>query len=144
MRNLNIGCGEKDFPDCVNVDIRHTYITHLIYDLEKFPYPFEDNEFENIYAYDILEHLTDVMAVMEELHRILKVGGKLFIRTNNWRFENAFTDPTHKHFFTLRSFDYFDPNKEMGAKYGYYSKGKFSIARKIESGQEIELDLVKI
>jgi len=144
FRNLNIGCGQLDFPDCLNVDIRKTPIVHMIVDLESFPYPFKDEQFESIYAFDVIEHFDNVIRAMEELHRVLKPDGLLFIRTSNWRTENSFCDPTHRHFFTSKSFDFFDPSSWFGQKYGYYTDKKFQVLERGEDGQERVFVLQKI
>jgi SAM-dependent methyltransferase len=42
-------------------------------------FPFDDGEFEYIWASHILEHLTSLKSTMMECHRVLKVGGVLEI-----------------------------------------------------------------
>ncbi len=139
-----MGCGELQFSDCLNADIRKTKIVDIIVNFDKFFYPFKDGSFENVYAYDIIEHLDDIIKVIEEIYRILKSEGKIFIKTTYWQAENSFTDLTHKHFFTLKSFDYFDPSTMLGKKYGFYSDKKFKILSKQLSSQEAEFVLQKI
>lgn len=143
-RNLNMGCGELSQPDCLNADIRKTSIVETIVDFDRFPYPFKDGSFDNVYAVDIIEHLDDVIKVMEEIHRILKSNGKVFIRTTYWKMEQSFRDPTHRHFFTLESFDYFDPSTSTGQKYNFYSDRKFKILNKYIDGQETMFELIKV
>jgi predicted SAM-dependent methyltransferase len=144
-RALNLGCGNKSFPDSLGVDIRETPVTDMVLDLETFPWPFEDERFETVYAYDIIEHLTDVIGTMGETWRILKPGGRLLIHTNHYKHENAFNDPTHKHFFALHSFDYWDERTYYGKNYGYYTgNAKFRIEVKREDGQELYFELTKV
>lgn len=143
-KNLNLGCGMLEFPDCLNVDIRKTPIVHQVWDLEQMPWPFEDEQFAKVYAYDIIEHLTDVIKAMEEIHRILKSRGWVIIRTTSWKTEQSFRDPTHKHFFTLESFDYFDRSTQVGKDYGFYSEKKFKILHRYEDGQELMFEMRKI
>jgi len=57
--------------------------------------------------------------VLEELYRISKNGATIKIIVPFFRSYYAFIDPTHKHFFTVRSFDYFDPEKEFNHLYKY-------------------------
>lgn len=135
---LNIGCGRCKEPLIegkeIRVDILDMPEVDVIWDLNKFPYPFEDNKFDKIIARDILEHLDDIFGVMEQLHRILKVGGTIYIHTTYWKTEDSFTDPQHKHFFTLRSFDYFDKDTQLGRDYGFYSRVNFKILEKYLDG----------
>lgn len=144
FQNLNLGCGEREFPDCLNVDMRKTNICDLQMNLEKLPWPFPDERFESVFAFDIIEHFTDVLGAMEEIHRVLKPGGIVYIHTSFWLSENSFTDPTHKHFFTLRSFNFFDPETEEGKKYHYYTKKKFKVEVAQVDHQELYFELRKI
>lgn len=73
---------------------------------------------------DVLEHLVDIIKVMEEIHRILKPSGKVEIIVPYYRSKNAFTDPTHKHFFTEKSMVYFTQNRKYN-----YSDDKFRIIK---------------
>lgn len=142
--NLNIGCGNRPFEDCINVDKRRTELDAIQHDLERFPWPFADKYFDNVYAYDIIEHLTDVVKTMEEIDRILKPGGRVEIRTCAWDKKQSYDDPTHRHWFTLNSFDFFDPTTEWGKKYNWYSTARFKIIRAQYDCSELEFTLTKI
>lgn len=98
--------------------------------------PFRSDVFDEIIAIDILEHILDVFALMAEIHRVMKMKAFLRIKTNYWKNENAYTDPSHLHFFTRHSVDYFDLTREFGKKYGYYTKAKFNILSQWMDGQE--------
>jgi ubiquinone/menaquinone biosynthesis C-methylase UbiE len=127
-KNLNIGCGPDVKSGFVNLDARNYPGVDVIQDLNKFPYAFADNAFDYIYARNVLEHLTDLVKVMEELHRISNQGAKIDIIVPFYNNHNAFRDITHIHFFTLDSFlPFSDSNKD-----GYiYSTKKFKIIKKI-------------
>jgi SAM-dependent methyltransferase len=135
--NLNMGCGNKEYPHCVNIDKNETDITHVLWDLNIVPYPFPDNNFKRVYAQDIIEHLDNVITVVDEVHRLLKVDGEFHIRTAAWDTEQSYTDPTHKHWFTIDSFDFFDPETHWGSRYGWYTKLKWKILFKEFSGEEL-------
>lgn len=66
------------------------------------------------------------MKVLEEFYRILKPGKSVKIVVPHCRSVWAFMDPTHVHFFTAFSFDYFDPSSPLCQRYGY-SSAKFAI-----------------
>ena len=52
---------------------------------KKIPWPIEDNQFDLIYAENIIEHLLDTCAVMEEIWKVSKPGAikaKQFTKLN--------------------------------------------------------------
>jgi SAM-dependent methyltransferase len=120
---LNLGCGRKRRAGAVNVDRTTRTSPDVVHDLDVRPWPFPDNEFAQIFAFDVLEHLHDVVATMEELHRIARAGARVEITVPHFSSANAFTDPTHRHFFSRFSFDYFDATHE----FGFYSAAAFEV-----------------
>src|SRR5947207_11311388 len=80
LRILELGCGQvKRCPNSVTVDRSSDTVADIIHDLDTFPYPFDDNEFDIVIAEHVVEHLIDLVSVVEELHRILKPGGRLYV-----------------------------------------------------------------
>ena len=126
MRKLNLGCGRDIKEGYINLDSLNLPKVDQVHDLNEFPYPFEENHFEEIYADNILEHLDDLVKVMEELYRILKPGGKLIAIVPYFSSAGAFQDPTHKRFFGLRTMNYF--SKDF--LYYYNSKADFRVQKK--------------
>lgn len=141
---LNLGCGDTKYNEAVNVDICEELNPDVVHDLNIFPWPCDDESFQKIIAKDIYEHVDDPIKFMKECWRILKRDGYINIRTSYFKSENSFTDPTHKRFLTLGSFDYFDITTEVGRKYWWYSDLKFKIVNKIIDGQELEFVLQKV
>jgi 2-polyprenyl-3-methyl-5-hydroxy-6-metoxy-1,4-benzoquinol methylase len=41
--------------------------------------PFDDDTFDAVLSYDVLEHVQDVVATLSECRRVLKKGGRLFV-----------------------------------------------------------------
>ncbi|MCI5059303.1 MAG: class I SAM-dependent methyltransferase, partial [Flavobacteriales bacterium] len=101
----------------------------VIHDLEQFPWPFEDNSFEKIYMKDVLEHLSNTIKTLEEIHRIAKPGCEIFIAVPYWNSWEAITDPTHKKNFNEFTFEFFDPSKWRCQDRPYYSKARFKIKK---------------
>ena len=123
MKMLDVGCGKRKIPGSIGIDMNPEADADVIHDLNSFPYPFADNAFDEVNCDSILEHLDDVFKVMEEIHRITTGGGIVRIKVPYYTSFDAFTDLTHKHFFTSRSFDYFRANYA----YNYYTKARFVI-----------------
>lgn len=85
-RLLNAGCGNRDIApfarahgaaDVVNYDIASELPGAIIGPLERMP--FGDGEFDTILCNAVLEHVTSVDAVMEQLVRVLRPGGHLIV-----------------------------------------------------------------
>lgn len=124
-RTLNLGCGRKPLAGAVNLDCVASVAADVVHDLNVRPWPFPDGSFRHVQAFDVIEHLDDVVATMEEIYRICEDGATVEITVPHFSSSNAFTDPTHRHFFGHFTFRYFDPAHELG----YYSSATFRVLR---------------
>jgi SAM-dependent methyltransferase len=120
---VNLGCGQKYYADYVNCDVLRNVKADKYFDLNAPPYPFAEDSADEILLDNVLEHLDDIPRIMEELHRILRVGGVLRIFVPYGKSDWALQDPTHKHYFTENSMNYFCE----GHPYAYYSGAKFHV-----------------
>lgn len=143
MKSLDLGCGNKKQAGMVGIDINPSSKADVIHDLNRFPYPFDDSTFDEIFADNTIEHLKDLPRVMEELHRIARPGAILKIIVPYFRARWAFVDPTHRHFFTVDSFGYFDPSHPFNQLYGY-SKATFRIEKIVFNEKIIEHGVSKL
>ena len=99
MKRLNLGCGTDIKEGCINVDKVQLDGVDVVWDLDKYPYPFiKDNSIDRIFAFHILEHVKDYEKTMEELNRIMKVGGGLYIRVPHFSAPIANSE-FHRRFF---------------------------------------------
>lgn len=101
---LNLGCGKDIRKDCLNVDFEKFKGVDMMYDLNKVPYPFKKNSFNEIIMINILEHLNDPYAIMKEIHRIAKPDAIIRIRTPHFSSNNAWGDLQHKRGFNTDTF----------------------------------------
>jgi SAM-dependent methyltransferase len=91
----------KDWQNLVTLDINAEHKPDVVHDLEILPYPFEDNEFDEIHAYDVLEHTGKqgdykfFFAQFTEFWRILKPEGRIFAKCPAWNSRWAWGDPSH-------------------------------------------------
>jgi hypothetical protein len=128
---LNLGCGNDILPGFVNHDrVRHRPEVDVAHDLQVLPWPWDDDLAEEIRLLDVLEHLPEVLPVLDECWRVLQPSGVLHVRVPHYLHENAWIDPTHRRPFHLDSFDYLDPDTYWGAQYGFYTHRKWKLASK--------------
>jgi len=125
-KKLNLGCGKNIRKDFINLDIVKNPGVDIVHDLNQIPYPFKKNEFSYIFADNILEHVDDLIKILEEIHRISENKAVIDIIVPYFSNIGAYQDPTHKHFFTLKSFDYFTRN----FYYNYYTNVRFKMLNK--------------
>lgn len=104
---VNLGCGNKKSAGEIGVDIIATPLVDIVTDLNHYPLPFEDNSVDIVRSSHAFEHLDDLIALMEDIHRMLKPGGLLEFTVPHVSNIDFFRDPTHKHSFTLGTMDYF-------------------------------------
>jgi SAM-dependent methyltransferase len=126
-KKLNIGAGRDILPDYINQDIVNLPGINVVHDLNEYPWPWEENQFEKILALDVLEHLNDFTKAIEEIYRILADSGEVTIRVPYWNHSCAYIDPTHKRGFHEHTFHFFDVNSHYYKERGYYSKASFNI-----------------
>lgn len=119
---LEIGCGGKKLhEDVIGIDVipqgESTYTpsqchfrntSDLSYD--GLNLPFNDNEFEVVLLKHVLEHFIEPWKNINEIHRVLKKGGKVVVTVPDESVIPSIPlDPTHLHAYTPQSLkDLFD------------------------------------
>jgi SAM-dependent methyltransferase len=68
-----------------------------------------------------VEHVVELVALVEEVHRVLAPGGRFLVTTPHFSCANAYTDPTHRRALGLRTFSFFTEGHEKA----YYSRARF-------------------
>jgi SAM-dependent methyltransferase len=141
-RELLIGCGDSrdkrisfegvptKFENLTTLDIRPSTGADVIHDLNVLPYPFEDNTFDEIHAYECLEHCGKqgdadfFFAQFSEFFRILKPGGHLCGTVPMWDSVWSWGDPSHTRVITAASLSYLDQD-HYTEQYGKTSTSDF-------------------
>ena len=111
MKELLLGCGSRtvkdlklqgreEFVNVTRLDNNADHNPDVIHDLTIHPLPFSDNEFDEIHAYEVLEHLAYqgdyefFFREFSEYARILKPGG--FFMASCPRGVWTWGDPSHR------------------------------------------------
>lgn len=103
-RVLDIGCGVNKTPGAVGMDVNPRTHADVIHDLDQLPYPFGDDEFDEVIGRHVIEHVREPMAVMAELHRITRPGGLIKLVAPHWTNPDFATDLTHRNHLNSYSF----------------------------------------
>lgn len=120
-RELLIGCGKNrdkkleltaapGWHELHTLDNAPVHNPDYLWDLNEWPLPFDDNFFDEIHAYEVLEHIGKqgdwqfFFGHFSELYRLLKNGGHLIGTVPNWDGEWAWGDPSHTRIFTPGTF----------------------------------------
>jgi len=87
----------------ITLDIDKNNNPDVVHDLEKVPYPFEDNEFDMVYASHVLEHLSNPLDFFKEMQRICKRNAIIKIRVPHFSSVWAYNF-IHKRYFGIGNF----------------------------------------
>lgn len=118
---LDVGCGVKKYPGSTGIDRNKDTAADIIWDLDQFPWPIESGSFDEVRLIHVIEHVGDVIGTVEELHRILKPGGRIVLETPHYTDFSSWCDPTHRWHLNSFSFRYFGTDN---AGFGYYSRAR--------------------
>lgn len=104
---LNLGCGKTYIKGAINVDSFETGWCDQVIDLNKFPWPWEDNTIDAVYVLYFIEHFNNfqIVNIFKEIHRILKYNGLLHIQCPHFTSMIALTPLDHEKSFCFTSFD---------------------------------------
>jgi ubiquinone/menaquinone biosynthesis C-methylase UbiE len=123
---LDVGCGMAKHTGSIGIDWIKGPNVDIVHDLNIFPWPIEDNTFDEIICQDTIQLFDNVIKIMEEIHRVGKPGAILKIRTPHFSHPNSFRDPMHKWHFTIDTFDYFTED----FRYPIYTDKKYRMIKK--------------
>jgi SAM-dependent methyltransferase len=124
---LLLGCGKTKMPNAIGVDsVLISEYVDVVHDLNIVPYPIPDQACDEVHMYHVLEHLDNPIEKLEEIHRVLKKGGMLYLRVPHFSSCGAFSDITHKRPYGYTSFDCFTEDNY----HGYYTNIKYKIIKK--------------
>lgn len=148
---LELGCGYKPLEmegyDFTHHDRwGHSDFVDIAWDLEKLPWPWKDEQFQEVWATDVMEHLhLEVQEWLDECWRILRPDGLLRLRLAAWDNPLSYRDPTHQRVFHPQTFDYWDPDKGLWAEFGkfYFTERWWRVGPATREEDDLRYLLVK-
>jgi len=127
---LDVGCGNNKRRGFVGLDRCALPHVDVVHDLTAFPWPFDDDSAEEIYLDNVIEHLPDTVATMDELHRIARPGCRVTITYPYFRSTGAYGDPTHVRFFNEHMIQYFlrpGTTRRRENRFAFYTQRYWSL-----------------
>ena len=117
---LDIGCGAHKRTNFVGLDIRPLNGVDIVHDINRHPWPIEDEAVLTAVASHLVEHIPPVaigpdgtwfpfVAFMDEVWRILKPNGQLALSLPHGYSPGFLQDPTHCNACNEATWAYFDP-----------------------------------
>lgn len=105
MKILDLGCGPRSkMAGSVGLDKRPAPHVDVVHDLNVYPYPFPDDEFDRIEMSHILEHIDRPLRAINEVYRIAKNGATIRIITPHYSSQLSYGDLEHFHHFGYITF----------------------------------------
>lgn len=95
-RVCDLGCGPCKKPGAFGIDSHPFPEVDLVHNLDAGPVPLPDNCLSEIYCNHVIEHVTDPVATMAEIHRLCRSGSQVHINTPHFSCLDSWTDMTHK------------------------------------------------
>lgn len=117
---VNIACGQNKQEGFIGIDKIKTSATDIVHNLDDIPWPFDDNFVDEILCSHYVEHVKDLIVFMDEIWRIMKVGGKLTIVAPYHSSIRCWQDPTHVRAISEFSFLYFNKKWREDNKLDHY------------------------
>lgn len=134
---LDVGCGynkRNDSEGWIGVDFDGNSLADITCNIEK-GLPFPDNSVDFIFTSHTLEHMVDLIFVMEEFYRVLKKDGILEIIVPYYESSDALRHPDHKRFFNKEIWNFWNPEAFQEDRKSYGVKAMFEVAIDYETGK---------
>lgn len=142
FKYLRSPLGDKEWVGLVTLDHVPGPKIDVVHDLDVHPLPFEDEEFQEIHAYEVLEHLGTqgdwrfFFSEWSEYYRIMKPGGffcgSVPCHGNPW----VWGDPSHRRALPVETFWFLDQagyEREVGngpmSDFRHVWKGDFELLK---------------
>ena len=99
-RVLDLWCGRAKREGAIGVDWSADSDADVVADIDAPYLPFKDDSFDEVVMIDTLEHVASVKAAVCEAGRVLRPGGRIFVRAPHFSSLHMYSDFTHRNFFS--------------------------------------------
>ncbi len=106
MRKLDIGAGPLRRKGYERIDFDKEVDPDILHDLNIFPWPIQNNIYDSVIAYHVIEHLPEINPFLREVLRIAKDGA--YFRFDFPSYHVAFIFPTHRRGYGCQALESFE------------------------------------
>jgi predicted SAM-dependent methyltransferase len=139
-RSIDIGSGSSPRPGYDGIDFIPMPGVSIVRDVERHGLPFADSTIERVNSAHFLEHVGDLVFVMNEIHRVCCHDAIVDISVPSLLGPYAAADPTHRRLFNARTFSYFERGEP---DYAGITKGFEILNQKVGFSIVVQLRVVK-
>ena len=109
---LELGCGpRKRYPDSVGIDAIEYEGVDIVADAMDALRTFPTASVDFITSSHFLEHVADLGAILDEMIRVVRAGGRIEVIVPHFAHPYFASDPTHTQRFGLYTFSYFTTDR---------------------------------
>ena len=141
-RRIDIGCGSIPREGYTGVDVVALPQVAIVRDIERHGLPFSDSTITHVHTAHFLEHVSNLVFVMNEIHRVCCANAIVTISVPTLLGPFAAADPTHVHHFNARTFRYFEA-ESTEEPYAGIVKGFEILEQNVGFSLEVTLRVVK-
>ena len=129
LLRIDLGCGQRPKAGYYGLDHLEMPGVDIVAELNEPLSALPDNSVSEVHSFHVLEHVTNLIPLLRELHRVVVPDGKLELVVPHFSNPYGFSDPTHVRFFGAYTFHYFSevedqPRRKVPA---FYIKERFLV-----------------
>lgn len=118
---IELGCGpNKRHADAIGIDALDFPGVDVVGDVYEVLAQFPAASVDRVYSYHFIEHVEHVGRLLDELARVVKVGGEVEFVAPHFSNPHFYSDPTHRNFFGLYTFSYYSSSSPLRRKVPSY------------------------
>ena len=120
--HLELGCGSsKRLPHAVGIDVLDLAGVDVVGDALEVLRALPAGSVTSVYSEHFLEHVADPLAILAECARVLRPGGLFRAVVPHFANPYFYSDPTHRVFFGLYTFDYWIRSSRFRRRVPHYA-----------------------
>jgi len=120
---LELGCGNrKRISDAIGIDVIDYECVDIVGDAVEVLREIPDATVDMVSSHHFLEHVTNLDILLQEVTRVMRIGGRFEVVVPHFSNPYYYSDPTHKNCFGLYTFSYLAEDHLLRKRVPQYKK----------------------